>query len=134
MQPHKRRILCIEDDKDTCELLSTVLGISSYQVKSAGTIADALCLASNETFSLYLLDRRLPDGDGIELCRQIREFDPHTPILFYSAAARESDKQEAIAAGATGYMIKPGDVVELVCAITFMINQVKDRFRSVGVV
>jgi DNA-binding response OmpR family regulator len=49
----------------------------------------------------------LPDGSGIGLCRAIREFDPYTPILFYSAAAYERDIQEALRSGAQAYLVKP---------------------------
>jgi DNA-binding response OmpR family regulator len=54
-----------------------------------------------------LLDSRLPDLDGFALCRRIRDFDPETPILFFSGAAYEADKKRAIEAGANAYVIKP---------------------------
>ncbi|MCA1624348.1 MAG: response regulator [Acidobacteria bacterium] len=57
------RILCA-DDEDTCELLTTTLGFSNIEVKSAHTVADAWRLAQTEPFDLYLLETRLPDGDG----------------------------------------------------------------------
>jgi DNA-binding response OmpR family regulator len=54
-----------------------------------------------------LLDSRLPDVDGFDLCRRIRDFDPGTPILFFSGAAYETDKKRGIEAGANAYVIKP---------------------------
>jgi DNA-binding response OmpR family regulator len=60
-----------------------------------------------EPFDLYLLDSRLPDLDGFDLCRQMRAFDPNTPILFFSGAAYEADKKRGIEAGANAYVIKP---------------------------
>jgi DNA-binding response OmpR family regulator len=58
-------------------------------------------------FDLYILDNWLPDGDGVELCRLIRGFDPHTPIMFCSAAAYVRDIREATLAGAQEYLVKP---------------------------
>jgi len=100
------RILCA-DDEDTCELLSTTLGFSDIEVKSTGKIAEALRLAQTEPFDLYLLETRLPDGDGFELCRRLHEFAPHTPIVFYSSEAYPVDRQKGLAAGAVAYLVKP---------------------------
>ena len=54
-----------------------------------------------------MLESRLPDIDGSDLCRQMRAFDPDTPILFFSGAAYEADKKRGIEAGANAYVIKP---------------------------
>jgi DNA-binding NarL/FixJ family response regulator len=64
-------------------------------------------LAQQRYFDLYVLDNWLPEGSGIRLCRLIREFDPHPPILFYSACAYPRDLQAAYSAGAQAYLIKP---------------------------
>jgi DNA-binding response OmpR family regulator len=66
-----------------------------------------LSLVQVEHFDLYLLDSRLPDNDGFELCRRMRDFDPDTPILFFSGAAYEADQKRGIEAGANAYVIKP---------------------------
>jgi DNA-binding response OmpR family regulator len=58
-----------------------------------------------------LLDSRLPDLDGFDLCRRMRDFDD-TPILFFSGAAYETDKKRGIEAGANAYVIKPDPLVE----------------------
>ena len=72
-----------------------------------GTALQAISSIQTERFDLYLLDSRLPDVDGFDLCRQIRDFDAHTPILFFSGAAYEADKKRGIEAGANAYVIKP---------------------------
>ncbi len=100
------RVLCIDDD-DTCELLSTTLSISGIEVKSANTVADAWRMAQIEPFDLYLLETRLPDGDGFELCRRLHKFAPRTPIIFYSSEAYPIDRQKGLAAGAVKYLVKP---------------------------
>lgn len=107
MQPTKRRILCVDDDDDTCFMLTHLLGQENYEVTTIKTVSEALQLARNESFNLYVLDEWFPIEAGIGLCRKIREFDPHTPIIFYSGAAFESDKQEALYAGAQAFVAKP---------------------------
>jgi DNA-binding response OmpR family regulator len=123
MTTSKRRVFCAEDHDDTRQLLSLLLGQSNYEVETAKTVKDGLRLIGRERFDLYLLSDQFPDGTGIEMCRHIRQFDPVTPILFYSAAAQESDRQSGISAGAQGYIIKPGDIFELVKTIARLINQ-----------
>jgi len=88
-------------------MLTALLGITLIEAKAVGTAAQALSSIRTEHFDLYLLDLRLPDADGFELCRQIRDYDPQTPILFFSGAAYEADKKKGIEAGANGYVIKP---------------------------
>src|SRR5262245_58546636 len=90
------RVLYIEDHDDTRELVTLVLEQRSYEVVTGSTIETGVALAGSQHFDLYLLDSWLPDGSGLELCRQIREFDPATPIVFYSAAAYEIDRSEAL--------------------------------------
>jgi CheY-like chemotaxis protein len=102
----RRRILCIDDNEYTCFVLTALLG-RDYETKSVGTIGEAMELARREHFDLYILDNLFPDGTGLELCRQIRELRPQTPIIFYSGAAFESDKEEGLCAGAQAYIAKP---------------------------
>ncbi len=117
MKEVRCHILFVEDNLDTQEIVSMFLQIEGYRVTSAHTVAEALTLVATQTFDLYLLDNRLPDESGITLCRWLRESDPHTPIIFYSAMAYEKDKQQALAAGAQGYLTKPCNLSELEQAI-----------------
>ena len=107
------RVLYVEDHEDTRELVTLVLEQKSYEVVTGATIASGVAQAVSQDFDLYLLDSWLPDGSGLELCRKIREFDKVTPILFYSAAAYEIDRAEAIKSGAQAYLIKPSHPSEL---------------------
>jgi DNA-binding response OmpR family regulator len=100
-------ILFVEDDEDTREMVSLVLQGDGYKITCTPTIAEALQLAKQEKFDLYLLDSRLPDGTGVELCELIRCFDNQTPIVFYSGNAYESDIKKALASGAQEYLVKP---------------------------
>jgi len=102
-----KRILCVEDHEDTCALLRVLL--SDLKVETAGTLAEGLHLAQNQSFDLYLLDMFLPDGNGITLCQQLRRFDPKTPVLFCSADASPTAYYQAMQAGTQIYLNKPVD-------------------------
>ena len=116
------RVLYIEDHEDTRELVTLVLEQRSYEVVTGSTIETGVALAGSENFDLYLLDSWLPDGSGLDLCRQIREFDQATPIVFYSAAAYEIDRDQAMACGAQAYLIKPSQPSELCNLVTTLIE------------
>ena len=101
----KKRILFVEDHEDAWEIVE--LCLEECKLTFARTFGDGLRLARRGYFDLYILDNWLPDGNGVELCRVIREFDPHTPILFYTACAYACDLQAAFSAGAQAYLAKP---------------------------
>lgn len=101
------RVLCVDDDEDSRVMLVTLLRLAFIEAKAVGTAAQALSLIQAEHFDLYMIDACLPEVDGFELCRRMRAFDPRTPILFFSGAAYETDKQKGIEAGADAYVIKP---------------------------
>lgn len=114
MGPHRRRVLCAEDEEDTCSMITSLLGLINCEVTGAHTFDQACEKIREKDFDLYLLDNWLPGGSGVELCRKIREFDHETPIIFYSGAAYETDRQEALSAGAQVYLVKPSDIDKLV--------------------
>ena len=108
------QILVTDDHADTRDLLAFVLTKNNCKVMLADNTDQALYLARTNSFDLYLLDNWIVGGSGIVLCKKLRELDSTTPILFYSGAAYESDKQEAFASGAQAYLVKPVDNDELV--------------------
>jgi DNA-binding response OmpR family regulator len=118
MQLSKSRILYIEDHADTRELVTLVLRLNGFEVITGSTIEAGIELAGQTAFDLYMLDSWLSDGSGLELCKRIREFDQQTPILFYSAAAYETDRDVALECGAQAYLVKPSQISEL-CALVF---------------
>lgn len=133
MKPSTGHVLYIEDDEDTRELVKCALGMSNYKVIAAANLEDALRLARTNQFDLYLIDNWISGGSGIELCRKLRELDASTPILFYSGAAFERDKQEAFAAGAQGYLVKPAGPDELMIEVSRIISGAR-RTRSVSTI
>jgi DNA-binding response OmpR family regulator len=84
MVTHRPRILCIDDAEDICELYTLVF--PEFEIISASCRADGLKLACEGEFSLILLETTLPDATGEKTCRDIREFDKDTPILFITAS------------------------------------------------
>jgi CheY-like chemotaxis protein len=113
----KHRILCVDDNEDNCFMLTNLLGREGYEAKSAESIEQALEFAHKDSFNLYVLDSWLSKGSGVDLCQKIREFDSQTPIIFYSGAAYESDRREALQAGANAFVAKP-HIEELLQAVT----------------
>jgi DNA-binding response OmpR family regulator len=115
-------VLYVEDDDDTRELVTYVLAEINYRVIGAANGDDALMLARTNDFDLYVIDNWMSGGSGIDLCKKLREFDSRTPILFYSGAAFEIDKQQAFAAGAQGYLIKPAGPDDLIAEVIRIVS------------
>jgi len=125
------RVLYVEDHEDTRELVTLVLEQKSIEVVTGATIASGVALAETQDFDLYLLDSWLPDGSGLDLCKQIRKFDKATPILFYSAAAYEIDREQALKSGAQAYLVKPSHPSEL-CSMVSSLLHSNRRHRRVA--
>jgi two-component system response regulator TctD len=112
--PHRPRILFVEDDLDSCEVTHRFLTSHGFEVICVQKASEVIQTAMEQKFDAYLLDNWLPGVSGPDLCRQIREFDPYTPVIFYSAAAYVTDKQNAFDAGAQCYLVKPTDPDDLI--------------------
>ena len=120
MQLNRRHILYVEDHEDTRELITLVLQQKNFEVTTERTVEKGAQLAREQNFDLYLLDSWLADGSGLDLCKKIREFDRITPIVFYSAAAYEVDRDTALKSGAQAYLIKPShtwELCDLICSL-----------------
>lgn len=81
------RILYSKDDPDSREIVCLLLAKEGFETICPDSSQDVLRIASEQKFDAYLLDSWTPDMSGVELCKRIKEFDAHTPIIFYSAAA-----------------------------------------------
>jgi CheY-like chemotaxis protein len=122
MQRNNCKILYVDDHEDSSEMLKLVLTESDYEVHTAPTIEDALQLAQTHQFDVYVLDKRLPDGSGLELCQQFNRLTPGVPCIVYTGDAYEIHRQEAIAAGATAYVAKP-DIEGLIETVRKLLMQ-----------
>ena len=99
-----KRILCVDDHQDICELVAASL--PSYKVICENTAIEAVMRAVSTRFDLYIIDYRLPDLNGIELCKKIKEFEPDAQFLIFTGTDLLTE-DEAIAAGAKG-LVKKG--------------------------
>ncbi len=123
MHDTKPIILHVDDDPDIRLLMAGSLSEFGYTVVTAGTVAEALQLAKEFSFSLCILDVRLPDGTGIQLCQQLRRLQPHAPIVYYSAYADDAARREALSQCGNAYLTKPTSATELEQTIAGLLSQ-----------
>jgi two-component system, OmpR family, KDP operon response regulator KdpE len=109
-------VLLIEDEMQMRRFLRATLQSHEYQLVEATTARDGLAQAAGRNPDVILLDLGLPDGDGIDLTRRIREWSK-VPIIVLSARGREADKVAALDAGADDYLTKPFGVGELLARL-----------------
>jgi DNA-binding response OmpR family regulator len=107
MPQPKCQILCIDDHEDTSEMLKLLLAQEDYEVMTALSVREAVSLATTREFDLYVFDKHLPDGSGLELCAKLNELTPGVPCIFYTGDAYDIHRVEALAAGADDYVAKP---------------------------
>lgn len=105
-------VLVVEDEPQMLRFLRTALRAQDYRVIEASTSKEALVAATTQQPELVLLDLGLPDGDGIDVTKQIRGWS-QVPIIVISARGREDDKVAVLDAGADDYLTKPFGVNEL---------------------
>ena len=101
------QILHVDDDPDIRLLISASLRDFGYVVATAATKAEAVELAKQVKFDLFILDVRLPDGNGIELCQEVKELQPGRPVLYYSAYASDEEQEAALSVAGDAYLKKP---------------------------
>lgn len=109
-------ILLIEDEPPMRRFLRAALGAQDYRLVEATTARDGLAQAASRNPDVILLDLGLPDRDGLEVARELREWSA-TPIIVLSARGREQDKVAALDLGADDYLTKPFGVEELLARI-----------------
>jgi len=109
-------ILVVEDEPQMRRFLRTALTAQGFRVVEAETAKEGLVGATTQSPEVILLDLGLPDGDGIDLARQVREWS-RVPIIVISARGREDDKVAALDAGADDYLTKPFSTGELLARI-----------------
>ncbi|MFO0613296.1 MAG: response regulator [Polyangiaceae bacterium] len=106
------RALVVEDDPPMARFLRATLESNAFEVSTATTARDAIASFTTTLPAIVLLDLGLPDGDGLDVTRRLREFSA-TPIIVLSARGRESDKVAALDLGADDYLTKPFGTNEL---------------------
>ena len=128
---NKYKILVVEDDLNICNFVKTILSTHSYQVITAHNCNSGEMMFHSHCPDLLILDLGLPDGDGIDFIRMVRE-SSGTPIIVLSARTSESDKVEALDLGANDYVTKPFGTDELLARVRVALrnNRQGDGDRS----
>ncbi|HEX4605343.1 MAG TPA: response regulator transcription factor [Candidatus Angelobacter sp.] len=122
----KQKIFVVEDDTDIARLVRHHLEVAGYRVRSYSSTHTVLADAIKERPALMLLDIMVPGGDGIELCRQVRQSGQvlgGTPIVFLTARSSESDRIRGLETGADDYITKPFSPRELVARVKAVLRR-----------
>lgn len=116
------QVLVVDDEKNLRDFVRHNLEARGYQVKTAGTGLEALALINTQSFDLIILDLMMPNMDGLETTRRIRQ-NSLVPILVLSALGEEADKITALSLGADDYITKPFGVGELLARIRAILRR-----------
>ncbi|MBX3720454.1 MAG: response regulator transcription factor [Turneriella sp.] len=119
------KILVIEDDANTRDFLRRGLQEAGYRVEIAGRADAGLEQAKQIVFDVIILDIMLPDGDGMQICKNIRQADERVPILFLTALGTTEKITAGLDAGADDYLVKPFKFAELLARIRTLLRRVR---------
>ncbi len=130
------RLLVVDDDANIVELLSAALRFVGYQVRTASSGSEALRAARQWAPHLVVLDVMLPDIDGFEVCRRLRDLrvtarGRPVPVLFLTARDRQADKVTGLSLGADDYVTKPFDLEELIARIRAILRRTAGHHTGV---
>jgi two-component system, OmpR family, response regulator RegX3 len=122
MFPGKRTILLVEDEESITAPLAEALEREGFRAEVAHTAADSLDLAGRVSPDLVLLDLMLPDGSGLDVCRQLRS-SSRVPIIMLTARGDEADRIVGLELGADDYVVKPFSAREVVARIRAVLRR-----------
>ncbi len=117
-----RKILIIDDDADLTMIITDMLESKGFEVKSAQSSAEGFDMLSQGSVDLILLDINLPDSDGFDVCRQLREVS-NVPVIFASARTSETDRITGFDIGGDDYLPKPYSMKELLSRINALLRR-----------
>lgn len=121
-------ILVIEDEENTSEFMRYVLENEKITVKTAASLAEARERLKEGIPDAVLLDRSLPDGDGLEICRELKSSANKTPVvLILSAKTNPGEVDEGLAAGADRYITKPFQFMDVIMAVEALVPSLTRR-------
>jgi two-component system OmpR family response regulator len=129
------RVLIAEDDQQTLSFLDRSLGELGHEVVCAENGGDALKAASSEAFDVAVLDRMLPQIDGVDVLQQMRARGIYTPILMLTALGRIEDRVAGLDAGADDYLVKPFAIEELSARINAITRRraIDEKLSSINI-
>lgn len=125
------KILVVDDEKEIADLLELYLISDGYQVRKAYDAYQGLDILKTEKIDLVLLDIMMPNMDGLEMCRKIRETS-NVPIIMVSAKTQELDKIVGLTVGADDYVTKPFTPLELMARVKSQLRRFRDFNQQQG--
>jgi DNA-binding response OmpR family regulator len=124
-------ILVIEDDRSVAAALAEGIGQEGYEVHCEGTAAGGMSYVHEKSPHLIVLDVRLPDGSGFDVCRRLRQLGLRQPILMLTVQSDEVDKVLGLEMGADDYLTKPYRLRELLARIRALLRRAYGELSSV---
>lgn len=126
----RKRILVVEDEPDISRVLGMILDVAGYEVPAADGLAAARkTLAESPPPDLVILDLVLADGDGAELCREVKSAHPSLPVIALTAQVHAGARERALAAGCDHFVAKPFEVETLEALVRLTLGDAPDRRR-----
>ncbi|MFH2009780.1 MAG: response regulator transcription factor [bacterium] len=123
----KQTILVVEDDSSIRLGLEDTLRAKGYSVESTASGLEALSLVGRKSPDLVVLDIMLPDMEGFEVCRQLKERHPDQAVIMLTARSAELDRVRGLELGADDYITKPFSLMELLARVQAVLRRVKPR-------
>lgn len=117
------RVLVVEDERNTREFIERALREAGYSVDAASNGRDGLLMATTENYDLLVLDRMLPQVDGLTIVRTLRASKLATPVLILSALGEVDDRVDGLRAGSDDYLVKPFALSELLARVEALLRR-----------
>jgi two-component system response regulator MprA len=133
MMSEQARILVVDDEPAVQNALSRALALERYEVAQAGDGSQALERLSAGTYDAVILDIAMPNVDGLEVCRRLREGGDRTPVLILTARAEVDDRVAGLDVGADDYLVKPFALRELSARVRALLRRAGDDDQQDGV-
>jgi excisionase family DNA binding protein len=119
----RHRVLVVDDEEGIRDLLSRTLALAEYDVETTADGKSALESIRNDGYKLLIADLRMPGMDGLTLIRQVKQINPHLPIIIITGYSSESSAIEAVNLGVAGYLTKPVGIPQVLAAAAKALGQ-----------
>ena len=117
------RVLVIEDDQETAAYIKKGVEEAGHVIDSAGNGKDGLSLAASEDYDALIIDRMLPEMDGLTIVKTLRSSEVQTPVLILSALGEVDDRVQGLKAGGDDYLVKPFAFSELLARLEALVRR-----------
>lgn len=129
----KPLILVVDDDQDILKVVKANLELHNFAVLTADSCSAAKKLFAQKRPDLIILDIMLPDGDGVQICRDIRKSHPYLPVIMLTAKDKLSDKVIGLESGADDYIVKPFETLELIARIKACLRRSRPKEEEIRI-